>query len=188
MPHRKSISLTVLIALVFIAILTIPFTQTVKAQVSTDTTSDNDRCIQCHEDLYFLHDTGKWYCIRESPMTCTGCHDGNGSTIRKEEAHTNRAAHPVINEDVSKCQQCHPEQCDERVQIFKEEAGIPFILVAAPFLPEVQVEEEAILTAQVDAKRPSDSWVNLWEIIPSVLVVGAALTIYAVYRFRHRVK
>ncbi len=189
MPHRKSIALTILISLVFTILSTIAFTQSVQAQTRADpTTVSNDNCIKCHEDLYFLHDTGKWYCVSEAPMSCTGCHGGNGSAIDKEQAHTNRAAHPIINGDVSRCQQCHPEQCDERVEIFRKEAGIPYILVAAPILPGVQAGEAPILSAQGDIDPQSGSWVNLLEILPFVLVAGAGLTIYAVYRCQHRVK
>jgi hypothetical protein len=189
MPHRKSIALTILISLVFTILSTIAFTQSVQAQTRADpTTESNDNCIKCHEDLYFLHDTGKWYCVSEAPMSCTGCHGGNGNVIDKEQAHTNRAAHPIVNGDVSKCQQCHPEQCDERVQIFKEEAGIPYIRVAAPYFPDQPIQEAAILTAQINTEQQSGSWVNLLEILPFILVTGAALMIYVVYGFRHRIK
>ena len=189
MPHRKSIALIILISLGFALLFTTAITQPVQAQAGVDlTTESNDSCIKCHEDLYFLHDTGKWYCVSKAPMSCTGCHGGNGKAIDKEQAHTNRAAHPIINGDVSRCQQCHPEQCDERVEIFKKEAGIPYILVAAPILPGVQAGEAALPSAQVDTDQQSGSRINLLEILPFVLVAGAGLTIYAVYRIRHRVK
>jgi hypothetical protein len=189
MPHKKSIPSTVLIALVFTIVFTVAITRPVEAQVRADpNTESNDSCITCHEDLYFLHDTGKWYCIRESPMTCTGCHGGNGSVISKEKAHANRAAHPIINEDVSKCQECHPEQCDERVDTFREEAGISHVLVSAPYLPDSQIHEAALLPAEFNTEQASNSLVNFWEVVPVILLTGAALAIYIFYRFRHRMK
>ncbi len=189
MPYKKSILSTVLIALVFTIVFTVAITRPVEAQVWADpNTESNDSCIKCHEDLYFLHDTGNWYCIRESPMTCTGCHGGNSNVLSKDEAHTYRAAHPIINEDVSKCQECHLEQCDERVEIFREKAGISHVLVSAPYLPDNQIQEAAILPAQFNTEQASNSLVNLWEVVPVVLVTGAALIILVFYRFRHRLK
>jgi hypothetical protein len=94
---------------------------------------DHGTCIKCHEDLYFLHDTGNWFCIRESPMRCVDCHGGDPFAINKEEAHTNRKAHPIINGDISKCQECHPAECNERLVKFETVAGISDVRVALPY-------------------------------------------------------
>jgi hypothetical protein len=42
--------------------------------------------LSCHEDLYYLHDTGKWYCITEHADRCTNCHDGQEPAPNQEEA------------------------------------------------------------------------------------------------------
>ena len=84
---------------------------------------ENGSCVNCHEDLYFLHDTGNWFCLRESPMRCVDCHGGNPNVLTQEEAHLNRKAHPVVNEDISKCQECHPAECMERIEKFNQTAG-----------------------------------------------------------------
>jgi len=146
---------------------------------------DNGSCIKCHENLYFLHDTGNWFCLKESPMTCVDCHGGDSTTMTKELAHANRAAHPVINDDVSKCQQCHPEQCAERVEIFDQTAGISNVLVAAPYTPSYssEVAENIPLTGQ-KAEKPT-TWLNLMEIFPILLVSGIALVVYFYYKTRH---
>ena len=60
------------------------------------------------DNLYYLHDTGKYFCLNELPMACVDCHGGDPQATIMEEGHTLRTAHPVINEDISKCQQCHP--------------------------------------------------------------------------------
>lgn len=92
-------------------------------------------CLACHENLYYLHDTGNWYCIEESPMGCVDCHGGNPAALNKDDAHFDRAAHPVINQDVQKCYQCHPGQADVRIGLFDEAAGISEVRVAVPYQP-----------------------------------------------------
>jgi hypothetical protein len=181
--------MTLLTALVLIIVFTIPFTQQVQAQVQMDPgTTGNDNCIKCHEDLYFLHDTGNWFCIREDHMTCTDCHGGNAKTLNQDEAHTSRAAHPIINEDVSKCQECHPEECYERVNLFDQEAGVSDVLVAIPITPDRHVEEPVLQPVQVPEEQESSAWINLWELLSIALVAGSALVIYMIYRLRHRMK
>jgi hypothetical protein len=185
MPSKRSMLPAALTALTLIALFTVPFTQSVQAQTQTPPALETrDNCMNCHENLYFLHDTGNWYCLREAPMTCTQCHGGNPSALTQEEAHTGRAAHPVINEDISKCQECHPEKCYERVELFSQVAGIDEVLVAAPYTPFPLVEESAAVPFQ-DRQEHQTTWINLLEILPIVLVAGAALIIYGLYALRH---
>jgi hypothetical protein len=170
---------------VLTAIFAFLFTQSAQAQVHIRPiyeTSDN--CIKCHENLYFLHDTGNWYCLMESPMTCTQCHGGDPSALTQDEAHLGRAAHPVINEDISKCQECHPEQCYERVDLFDQVAGISEIKIAAPYTPAFKAETSDLVEIQIE--QETSPWINLWELLPIVLLVGAALLVYIAYRIRHR--
>jgi hypothetical protein len=130
--------------------------------------------------LYFLHDTGNWFCLKESPMACADCHGGDPTTLVREEAHSNRAHYPVINDDVSKCQECHPDQCDERVELFEQTAGISEIRVAAPYVPAYSAE----LTGDASAARPQETR----EIIIVSLVSSLALTVYLRVRIRHMKK
>ncbi|MFZ5883258.1 MAG: hypothetical protein ACOYYI_05720 [Chloroflexota bacterium] len=140
------------------------------------------QCIACHEDLYFLHDTGNWFCLRESPMTCVDCHGGNPNTLDKNLAHTQRAAHPILNEDVSKCRQCHPQECDERVAYFDSIAGISKVRVAAPYTPRYPMEGAWVESAGRDA-----GWLlAVWEIVPLVIVAGLALLAHILLRQRHK--
>lgn len=98
-------------------------------------TPNNGTCITCHDDLYYLHDTGNRFCLNESPMACVDSHGGNPNTLNKVLAHTQRATHPIINDDVTMCQQCHPEKCFDRVEFFDQAASISNVLVAAPYPP-----------------------------------------------------
>ena len=153
-----------------------------------DPTLDNGKCITCHEDLYFLHDTGKWFCLKEAPMACVDCHGGDPTASNKEIAHTNLASHPVINGDVSKCQECHPEQSDERVALFEKTAGISKVLVAVPYTPAYSSEfAETIPVTSQQVEEPH-AWLSAMEIIPVLLISSIALVLYIVYRVRHTSK
>lgn len=147
-------------------------------------TPDNGTCMSCHEDLYFLHDTGNWFCLKESPMACVDCHGGNPGAFTKEAAHTDRASHPVLNDDVSKCQECHPDQCTERVNIFDQTAGLNNVLVAAPYTPvdSYEVAQAVPVTGQ-DAEEPN-TLLSTLKIIAIPLILGIAFVFYLVYRRR----
>jgi hypothetical protein len=111
------------------------------------------KCVNCHENLYFLHDTGKWFCLRDSPMACVDCHGGNPNAITKDTAHADRASHPILNENIAKCQECHPEVSSERVQIFRDVAGVGPVKVAAAYVPAVNTSESHVALA-VGQKEP----------------------------------
>lgn len=144
--------------------------------------SANVQCISCHENLYFLHDTGNWFCLRESPMTCVDCHGGNPNTLDKNLAHAQRTAHPILNQDVSKCRQCHPQECDERVAYFDSTAGISKVKVAAPYTPIYTPGSTSVELQQ----READWLLAVWEILPLALVTGLALLAYFILRRKHK--
>lgn len=143
---------------------------------------DNGTCISCHEDLYLLHDTGNWYCLNESPMTCVECHGGDSNATVKESAHTNRAPHPILNEDISKCQECHPNECGERVELFKKTAGISEVFVAAPYTPSHSSAE--IIGAPTASQEPDNARLGFMEFLPVLLLVSLALLTYKWYQSR----
>jgi hypothetical protein len=143
--------------------------------------SDHGTCIRCHEDLYFLHDTGNWFCIRESPMRCVDCHGGDPSSLKQEEAHANRKAHPVINEDISKCQECHPAECDERLVKFDQVAGISEVLVAVPYQPTPAPSADQVpATPGIDTVKYIN-WISAMEMFMPVLLTGLVLAIYFIH-------
>jgi hypothetical protein len=172
-----------MIALMSFAVLTflgIGITH-VQAQEPTPVV-DHGTCIKCHEDLYFLHDTGNWFCLRESPMRCVDCHDGDPTSLNKEEAHANRQAHPVLNEDISKCQECHPEKCDEHVAKFDQVAGISKVLVAVPIQPPIApVTDGSSIESEAEPAKYSN-WIAAMEIISPAILVSLVLAVYLVHR------
>lgn len=183
MSQKTSLVLA-LFALVGTAMFTATLGTPVQAQSPHQDGSENN-CMNCHENLYFLHDTGNWFCIRESPMMCVDCHGGDPEAITAETAHLHRAAHPIINEDVSKCQECHPEECYERVDIFDQTAGISQVLVAEPHTAAYSTEDSAATAADIPQQEPNYLLI-LWEFIPLVIVAGAALSIYLIYLTHRR--
>lgn len=145
-------------------------------------TPNNGNCIVCHENLYFLHDTGNWFCLKESPMACVDCHGGDPNTLDKTLAHASRAAHPVINDDVSKCQQCHPEACNDRIAFFDRSAGISKVLVAAPYTPSSSADTAPVRESAED----SESMLLIWDVVPLLLVAGLALLAYITLHLRRK--
>jgi hypothetical protein len=186
MCKEKTLCISLLIALMGIAILINPGTEPSRVQAQSSTLlTDHGTCIKCHEDLYFLHDTGNWFCIRESPMRCVDCHGGNPSAFKKEDAHANRKAHPIINEDVSKCQECHPAECAERVAKFDRIASISEVLVAVPYQPTPVLSLEQPLEATATEPDKYPGWISAMEIIVLTLITGLALTVYFVHKKHH---
>jgi hypothetical protein len=185
MNAKKIIFLCWLITLMSIVILIAPSLEPVRAQAQIPTPlADYGGCIKCHENLYFLHDTGNWFCIRESPMGCVDCHGGDPSTLRQVVAHASRKAHPIINEDVSKCQECHPAECDERVRKFDQVAGISNVLVAFPYQPISIVNSEQSHGKQTSEPTEHHGWISAIEIVTPILISGLVLVIYLLHHKR----
>jgi len=168
-------------SLMVVALLFIPSVEPsgVHAQAATPL-ADQGTCITCHENLYFLHDTGNWFCIRESPMRCVDCHGGDPSSLKQEEAHVNRKAHPIINEDVSKCQECPPAECNERVMRFDQVAGISDVLAAVLYQPEPTITSERSLDAPPGEPAEYPGWISAMEIMTPILILALVLVIYLV--------
>jgi hypothetical protein len=184
MFRKTSSILFALFTLVCLVIATVFLNTPAHAQ-SVPANGSEDKCMSCHENLYFLHDTGNWFCLRESPMRCVDCHSGDPEAVTQEKAHSNRAAHPVINEDVSKCQECHPEECAERVELFDQTAGISQVRVAAPYTPIHLMERTDNETADMPQQEQSGALLLFWEIIPLVVIAGLALITYLIRRALH---
>lgn len=133
----RFLGLSTVIAAFFLAAPVHAFAQ------SAEQSDGDNQCLVCHENLYYLYDTGKWYCLNESPMACSHCHGGDPDTFLKEDAHLSRAAHPVINENDKKCYECHPATAESHLDEFRRVAGISQVKVAIPYLPALPLESGA---------------------------------------------
>lgn len=181
----RKISSTLFTILTLLCVMVLSLSLYIPVEAKTFPVNRNqNNCVSCHEDLYFLHDTGKWFCLRESPMDCVDCHGGDPEAITQDTAHLRREAHPVINDDISKCQECHSEDCEERVETFDQTAGISQILVARPLAPTNLPNPDGVVTVTMPEQNPN-RFLPFWEIIPLTLVSGLVLIIYFVARRRH---
>jgi len=57
-----------LVSLLSLCISLMAFTMPSVIAQAQESTQDNGNCINCHEDLYYLHDTGNWFCLNDSPF------------------------------------------------------------------------------------------------------------------------
>jgi hypothetical protein len=98
-------------------------TPAAQAQDAAPTAGPDDaNCLNCHEDLYYLYDTGKWHCLCEASPSCLHCHGGQPGTLDEDQAHAGMIANP-LQENAAVCQQCHCDDCQERVRRFIALAG-----------------------------------------------------------------
>ena len=139
-------------------------------------------CLSCHENLYYLYDTGKWFCVAKAPMDCVHCHGGDSTAIDRTVAHQQRTAHPIINGDTTTCQQCHTENCAEHVQQFDRIAGISQDVKVATSMRPVSAALES-------STKPAASELNpivlLWS-LGGVALLGACLGGLWLLRRHHR--
>jgi hypothetical protein len=80
-------------------------------------------CATCHESLYLLHDTGKWYCSCKRRADCTVCHAGQVDTFDEDLAHQGMIANP-IQDNPAACQSCHGDDYPAYIQRFCQIAGV----------------------------------------------------------------
>lgn len=111
------------IALILVGTALLFFGGTRQAFAQGETPPEDSSCISCHEDEYYLHDIGNWYCLRETKVACTECHQGHPDKVFKECAHAGLVASPLAN-DAAVCQNCHPDDYRERAQIYASITGV----------------------------------------------------------------
>lgn len=144
--------------------------------------SSQEKCLVCHENLYFLHDTGKYFCLRESPMACTDCHGGDPTALTRDAAHAGRNPHPIVNQDVHKCAECHPAECNARVTYFEEVAGIEPVLIAPSYQPSTLADAPLLPETLEPA---SNDWAFLLNWLPVAALCVLAFAAYLIYRLTH---
>jgi hypothetical protein len=79
-------------------------------------------CAACHENLYYLHDTGKWHCLCDATPTCVHCHGGQPEAVEAGLAHEGMVVNP-LQENAATCRQCHCADCQQHVNEFIAVAG-----------------------------------------------------------------
>jgi hypothetical protein len=106
------------------------------AQTKTVVSTTSSSCFTCHEDLYYLHDMGKSYCVTEHKDRCVNCHEGNANVMNKDESHLGLIAYPQ-KDDGAKCQQCHTQDAQVRLAKFASLGGYKTVIEAGPYTPSI---------------------------------------------------
>ena len=133
--NRWIFVLSAFLFVVLLAVLSAP----INAYAAPVTSATVNSCFTCHEDLYYLHDTGKYYCITEHKDRCVNCHEGNANVMNKDESHFGLLAHPQKN-DGAKCQQCHVGDTQERLATFASLGGYKTVIEAKAYIPSAEVK------------------------------------------------
>lgn len=93
------------------------------AAAQTPHPDKDESCMTCHENLYVLYDTGKWYCMCGTRARCTYCHGGTLNTLDETTAHTGLIANPV-RDNRAACQTCHPDDYQAHIDKFIAIGGV----------------------------------------------------------------
>lgn len=151
-------------------------------QAQDDPPADNDNCLYCHENQYYLYDTGKWYCLCEAPMHCIYCHGGRTDSLKEEVAHEGLVLSPT-KENAARCQTCHTEDYLGRVVKFASVAGI-----RPTRAPVVTATPAAGMTvsAPPTMTQPSSGRFEPWQsaLLGLLGVVSVALIFFAARCYR----
>ena len=149
-------------ALLFIGILAnVRGATVVYAQLPMATSS----CITCHEDQYYLYDSGKWYCVSEAQERCVNCHAGNFNTLNKEEAHTGLIAKP-LSDGGQRCQTCHAQDTEMLIQKTISLTGYHAQIKTEAYIPQISASNNQ----PTSLPGSSESQVPLW-FIPAAIAV-----------------
>lgn len=131
-----------------------------QAHAQEEIPPEDNSCMDCHEDQYYLYDSGKWYCLSETKVRCTECHRGRPDTMIKESAHEGIIANPLVN-DAAVCQNCHPDDYRARVQIYASIAGIsPTPRPYATYVPSPVISQSGESAGRMRLLRflPPGAW------------------------------
>ena len=144
----------------------------VQASAAQVTDPPANSCLTCHEDLYYLHDSGKLYCLTDHTDRCINCHEGNETVMKRDESHLGLIAHPQENSG-EKCQECHTAQdADARLAKFSSEGGFDTVIKAAPYTPSVEAE-----TAFPEESKASPLFENWKWLTGAFVLFGLWLTL-----------
>jgi hypothetical protein len=133
--NRWTLALT---AVLFGITLTMLCKPAYAAAVQTETVDSTSisSCFSCHENLYYLYDMGKSYCVTEHKERCVNCHAGNPDAMNKVQAHLGLIVHPQKDSGAI-CQQCHLQDADIRLATFASLGGYKTVVESEPYTPTV---------------------------------------------------
>lgn len=118
-------------------------------------------CMTCHENQYYLHDTGNWYCVAEASERCVNCHGGNPEALTETEAHAGMNANPFADGGAH-CRDCHG---DETAALIEQVTGLTGYHDSMAVEQYVPAETQAV-------SLPDEREAPLWIVPMAVLVFG----------------
>jgi len=151
---------------------------------------EDSTCKTCHENLYLLHDTGKWYCFCGTRLSCTECHGGQVGTMDEDLAHAGMIVNPLVD-DAALCQNCHPDNYQEIVEKFALIAGVSDTPHPCPtYVPAAQVIQPPDTAGPTRLLRglPSGGWQVLGVIILGIAFISVFLFTCRCWRLDHTTK
>jgi len=142
------------ISLFIMIILRLSQPTDVHAAVNLQTTDNS--CLTCHENLYYLHDTGCWYCMADAHKDrCVDCHEGNPAAYKEEESHVGMILHPQENNG-EKCLECHTaEEAQIKLSEFESAAGFNTVTSEDAYAHSEFVKTDF---PEVTASNPLETW------------------------------
>jgi hypothetical protein len=123
MQSKKLFMIFVIIGVVAVIVsgIALTFTQPVHAQCGSQASS----CKNCHEvqaqDPVNADGTG-WHTGHAFGDFCYICHAGNNQATEKDAAHAGMV--PPMSDVNAACQQCHPNDLQERAQVYATALGV----------------------------------------------------------------
>lgn len=145
----------VVLSMTLFAMMILGFSQPADVHAAVNFQTADNSCLTCHEELYYLHDTGCWYCLSEPHRDrCTDCHEGNASAFTQETAHLGLLVHPQENNG-EKCLECHDTtEAQARMTNFESKQPFDVVLQVEPYTPATTVRTGP---PQVDESNPFTS-------------------------------
>lgn len=125
----------------------------VRAQSSTPESS----CITCHENQYYLYDSGRWYCVSEAQERCVNCHAGNLNALNEQEAHTGLIAKP-LSDGGEHCQSCHAQDTEMYIQKVIGQTGYHAQTKTVAYIPQIPAGNGLPTSLPVSSKSKTPFW------------------------------
>lgn len=168
--YRWSLALT---AVLLVGILALPgkLEHVFAAQVPPQNSSMSSSCLTCHEDLYYLHDMGKSYCMTEHKERCVNCHGGNPTVMNEDQSHLGLIAYPQ-KDNGAKCQECHVHDSQERLEKFASMGGYKPVIEVSAYTPV-----SAAVTGSPEISEPNQIVETLPWVVGAIVIFGLWLAL-----------
>lgn len=148
-----------LITLSIVTLLVIGFLASIQGAtaVYAQSPAPTSSCITCHEDQYYLHDSGKWYCVTESQERCVNCHAGDAGTPKEKDAHTGLIAKP-LSDGGQRCQTCHAQDTEMFIQKMIGLTGYHAEIKTVAYIPQTSASNSQPVSLPASSKAQTPIW------------------------------